>query len=205
MGGTILTYPSWEWHIISLTRADDPDRAPRFEQAAAEFGAQAYISDLDDSSPTLAPLSDDLEEIKARISEVVSRAPRSETFDLIFTHGRNGEYGHERHIQVHRAVYEMIEYGDLSGNLTLFDYVQMDPGICTARLGPGSRCYMRLTADEFHQKQHVIRDIYGFQPGSFEFDSTGMAEAFSGPGARVLKSIGSRLTSTETTTQTKGG
>ncbi len=85
MGGTVLSYPGWEWSVVSLCRADDPDRAPRFHRAAREFRAAGHISDLDDSFP-LAPLSEDLIEIKDRIE---SLAPR-ET-DLIFTHGPGGE------------------------------------------------------------------------------------------------------------------
>ena len=37
MGGTILRHPDWEWHILSLCRADDEDRAPRFSRAARTF------------------------------------------------------------------------------------------------------------------------------------------------------------------------
>jgi len=31
-GGTMLMYPGWRWMVLSLCRASDRDRDPRFEQ-----------------------------------------------------------------------------------------------------------------------------------------------------------------------------
>ena len=184
MGGVILRFADWEWHVLSLCRGDDPDRAPRFEEAARALNAWSAISDLDDS-PVLAPLSADLHEIKDRIAALVPR-----DFDLVFTHGPNGEYTrHERHEQVHLAVREMIESEDLRGDLVWFAYEDFG-GNCPPRPASGAKLVVELTPDEHAAKQHIVRDIYGFQPGSFEFEAAGPVEAFSTAQEQVFRDFG---------------
>lgn len=172
MGGTILRKSDWEWHILSLCRADDADRAPRFYKVAEEYGAKAYISDLDDS-PQLSTLSDDLHEIKSRITELIQP-----DFDLIFTHGAAGEYTrHPRHEQVHRAVREMIDSGSLTGGLITFAYQDFG-GTRRPKPAEDATFLVELSNNEFSAKQHIIQDIYGFSKGSFEVESAGNVEAF---------------------------
>lgn len=163
MGGLIIRNRSWDWHILSLSRAGDPDREPRFRLAGDDLRAVTFISDLDDS-PTPLPLSPYLHEIKDRIRGI---GPLG--FDLVFTHGASGEYGHVRHPQVHRAVTEMAD--EFGGDLVFFAY---DDG----RPDPNAPARITLSPDEFALKRHIIRDIYGFQPGSFEYESAGPIESF---------------------------
>ncbi len=185
MGGTILRFASWEWHVLAACRADDPDRAPRFARAAAALGVRGCISDLDDSSPMPAPLSHDLHEIKDRIATLVPR-----DFDLVFTHGPKGEYTrHERHEQVHLAVREMIESEDLRGDLVCFAYEDFG-GSCTPRPASNAKLVVELTPHEIAVKQRIVRDIYGFQPGSFEFEAAGPREAFSASREQVFRDFG---------------
>ncbi|MCL5104930.1 MAG: PIG-L family deacetylase [Armatimonadetes bacterium] len=172
MGGSILKHPRWDWRIVSLCRASDTDRAPRFCRAAAELGARAFISNLDDS-PVLAPLSPDLHEIKERIVAVVPH-----TLDLIFTHGQKGEYTrHERHEQVHLAVRDMVDSGDLSGELLFFAYDDQR-GQCRPQPAVDADILVRLLDNEHDRKRRIVQEIYGFGPGSIEFDAAGPVEAF---------------------------
>ena len=173
MGGTIIRYSNIKWHVLSLCRGDDPERAPRFIRATNELGAQALMSDLDDTSPQLSSLSSDLHEIKDRVS-----AYALYDYDVIFTHGPNGEYQHKRHTQVYNAVKEMAEEGRLTGELLLFAYNYCGIG-CPPKPASDAHFRIELTTHEYEQKQHIIRDIYGFTKGSFEFDSAGSTEAFS--------------------------
>lgn len=173
MGGVIIRHPQWEWYVFSLSRADDPDRAPRFYQSARKLGMKANMSDLDDS-PILAPLSTDLHEIKDRISTLAPLDP-----DIVFTHGAKGEYTrHERHEQVHRAVTEMVESGALAGDLLCFSYVDSRPA-------SDADIRVVLLPDEHTRKQEILRDIYGFHEDSFEFSSAGSIEAFHVPNSNV--------------------
>lgn len=172
MGGTIFRHSSWDWHVLSLCRACDPDREPRFHASARELHAHECISDLDDS-PQLAPLSEDLVEIKQRIQMLPVH-----NYDLIFTHGPAGEYTyHPRHTQTNRAVRDMIAAGDLRGTLVCFAYQDIG-GAVRPRPSENAQITIRLTPNEFARKQRLLRGIYNFKPGSFEFDSAGPVEAF---------------------------
>ena len=170
MGGTIYRHSQWEWHILSMCRADDPDRAPRFWQVVRELGVSGYMSDLDDS-PVLASIL--LSEIKERIKSLVP-----EQFDLLFTHGPRGEYTrHLRHEQVHSAVREMVESGDLTADMLFFAYEDCG-GKCNPQPAKDAQIRINLSAGEYAEKKHIVRDIYGFGEGSFEFKSLGTVEAF---------------------------
>lgn len=177
MGGTILRHDDWEWHVLALCRAGDSDREPRFHRSARELGAREHISDLDDS-PVLAVLSEDLVEIRQRVLGLPLRA-----FDLIFTHGPAGEYTrHLRHEQTHEAVRHMVADGELTGKLVAFAY-QDCGGTCSPRPASDASIRIELAPDEFERKQRILRDVYNFGPGSFEFGAAGPVEAF-----RVLDS-----------------
>src|SRR5215510_1823320 len=78
-GGTILSQPAWNWFIVTLCRASDADRAPRFFQALKAFGANGKMSDLDDG-PDQNPLAE-MDIQKA----ILALLPR-EHFDLIISH-----------------------------------------------------------------------------------------------------------------------
>src|ERR1017187_11037633 len=54
-GGYILTHPEFLWRVVTLCRALDPDRAPKFRQALQQLGAKGEMADLDDG-PDQAPL-----------------------------------------------------------------------------------------------------------------------------------------------------
>lgn len=172
MGGTILKHADWQWHVLALCRAGDPDREQRFHRSARALGTRERISDLDDS-PVLAPLSEDLREIKNRI-----RLLGSVGWDLIFTHGPNGEYTyHQRHVEVHRAVAEMVAADQLTGDLAAFAY-EDGFGAYRARPAADADITVELTPDEFTRKRGIVRDIYDFHRGSIEFDCAGPVEAF---------------------------
>ena len=49
-GGLILQHPDWQWFIISLCRAKDENRAPKFSKVLAQFKAEGVMGDLNDSS-----------------------------------------------------------------------------------------------------------------------------------------------------------
>jgi LmbE family N-acetylglucosaminyl deacetylase len=175
MGGTILGHPDWEWEVLALCRAGDADREQRFRRAAEKLGVHEHISDLDDS-PTLVRLSSGLTEIKQRI-----RGLPEKDYDLIFTHGPAGEYTyHARHVEAHRAVNEMVEEGELRGTLVVFAYHDFG-GTARPRPAEHADIAIGLTREQLECKQDLLRDIYGFGPDSFEYDSAGPLEAFNVP------------------------
>jgi len=174
MGGLILRHPEVEYEVLALSRADDTDRAPRFYRALEALGAKGSMSDLDDS-PQLLTLSPELTEIKNRIARFTSRE-----YDMIFTHGKKGEYTrHLRHEQVHTAIIEMVESGELVGEQFCFAYDD-DQGRRIPEPANSAMILVKLSQDEITEKRRIIKEIYGFSEDSFEYKSAGPVEAFQG-------------------------
>ncbi len=100
MGGTLLQHrKDWQTTIVSLCRRDDRDRAPRFRKACKLYKSKCFISDLEDEDLK----TEKVDEASVKIAEFVD-----DKFDFIFTHGKNGEYGHQRHKDVHKAVAKLL-------------------------------------------------------------------------------------------------
>ena len=168
MGGYILQNPKWSWHIISLCRASDPDRAPKFKKVCRLLNAKCTISDLEDEK--LYPI--DIEYI---INLIKSMIP-NKNFDIIFTHGSNGEYGHVRHVEVHNAIKEMLKRKDLQCNQLYFFAYERKGQFCHAK--QGATKFINLENEIFMKKKNLIREVYGFPNGGFEVESSGKTEAF---------------------------
>jgi len=176
MGGTILRNKSWNWVIFSLSRKDDPDRAPKFIKTCSRYGAQPIIADLEDNE--LKPVS--TEEIVSKIKENL----KIFDYDYIYTHGENGEYGHLRHQEIHQAVRFMVVSGGLKcRKLFYYSYEpggKSVPGILELKIPlpkKNSDSYTLLNNEEFKAKIQLIAE-YGFKPNSFERLSCSRKEAF---------------------------
>ena len=161
-GGLILSRCDWQWHIFSLCRGDDPDRAPKFRSACKRLGAKCGISDLDDSQP-LRPLEPE-RDIGRRLLEFLGHRQ----WDLCITHGPNGEYGHPRHKEVHCEVVRLAREAKIRcGGLWTFAYE-----CCAMRgcCGPASWCDHRISLSEWQlaEKRRIITEIYGYAEDSFE-------------------------------------
>ena len=100
-GGYILTHPEFLWRIVTLCRAMDADRAPKFRQVLQRFGAEGEMADLDDG-PDQAPLP------VQQVEETTARLLAGNSYDLILTHGPYGEYTqHRRHAECCHGVAEL--------------------------------------------------------------------------------------------------
>ena len=173
MGGYMIEWrkKGGDLEIICLCRANDSDRRPRFLKVCEELGADCSISDLDDDK--LGDIG--INEVISRIKEMKKR----EKYDYIFTHGENGEYGHKRHIDVHRAVDKMIKDGGLECKKVFFFAYEgkNEPGeFCN--IDRNANKFIKLPKSVYLKKIHLIKDIYGFNENSFEVKSSGNAEAF---------------------------
>ena len=169
MGGLLIDNAcKWNTKIISLCRRDDKDRAPRFFRACELYKAEGIMSDLDDEK--LEHI--DLEEIKKIIREHAEKS-----YDVIFTHGRNGEYGHIRHKETHKAVKEMLESGELDAKkVFFFSYYKKGKYACANK---NADKFINLGRETFLRKKGAITEIYGFQKNGFEERSSRNTEAFS--------------------------
>lgn len=171
-GGTILFHPQWNWTIISLCRAADADRAPKFFKALQLYGAQGVMGDMDDG-PEQTPLPDEVVE-----NQVLALLP-PQHYDLVITHHPQGEYTrHLRHEEVSAAVIRLWQQGRISADeLWAFAY---EDGLKSyfPEAVPEATIYHVLDKDIWQRKYKVITETYGFKTDSWEAATTPQAESF---------------------------
>ncbi len=171
-GGVVLQHPDWDWTVLCLSRADDPDRSPKFSTVCNLLGVTGYIDNLDDSCP--------LEQID-RLNEIDDRVMRflgTRDWDLCITHGPNGEYGHLRHVEIHERVLELVRDDTLKcDELWSFAYscnIRMN----TCRSSHDVDITVELTDKELAEKKRIIHELYGYGCGSFEYQACISPETF---------------------------
>jgi hypothetical protein len=171
-GGLILLHPEWEWTVLSLSRKDDLDRYPKFQSVCTLLGVRGFITDLDDSDPLKQINS--RREIGRRIREYLPQIP----WGLCITHGRNGEYGHQRHKEVHAEVLDLINDGVLEcKDLWTFAYdCDAVTGACCA--DPQADIIVELSEEQLSEKRRIFREVYGYDEDSFELCACISPEAF---------------------------
>jgi LmbE family N-acetylglucosaminyl deacetylase len=171
-GGYILDHPEFRWRIVTLCRASDPDRAPRFQQVCEQLGAEGEMADLDDG-PEQTPLP--VKQLQATVARLLAGS----SYDLILSHGPMGEYTqHRRHVECCHSVVELWRSGGIdTRRLWLFAYED------------GGRAYLPRVRDDADRrnalteavwlaKRRLITDSYGYRPDSWEARTTPREEGF---------------------------
>jgi len=171
-GGYILNHPEYLWRIVTLCRAGDADRAPKFHRVLQRLGAEGEMADLDDG-PDQTPLP--VEQVHETVSHLLAGA----RYDLILTHGPDGEYTwHRRHVECCQAVVELWKSGVIdTRRLWMFAYQD------------GARTYLPRVRDDadrrdvltdgvWLEKHRLITDLYGYEPDSWEARTTPREEGF---------------------------
>mgnify|MGYP001617075444 CR=1 FL=1 len=176
MGGTILKHPEWKWTIMSLCRASDKDREPKFRKVCEYYNAKSIITDLEDDKLEPGSINETLNLIKSNLKVF--------DYNYIFTHGENGEYGHIRHKEVHQAVKQMItDKILLYKKLYFFNYEkgvnEPFPNLITPKPILNSDLIVKLTEEQFNLKKMIIKDVYGYpNEKGFELLSCNKIETF---------------------------
>ena len=171
-GGTMLMHPESNWTVVTLCRKSDPDRAPRFFRAIEKLNATGAMGDLDDG-PEQRPLT------SREVQHEILQSLPSNRFDLIITHGLNGEYTrHLRHEETAKAVMALWKSERLfAGQIWRFAYE--DGGRkYLPRAVEDADMQIRLPEEIWQRKYDIITNIYGFGPDSFEAGTTPREEAF---------------------------
>lgn len=171
-GGYILNHPDFHWRIVTLCRAVDSDRAPKFRQVMQQLGAEGEMADLDDG-PDQIPLPIDL------VQATMTRLLAVSSYDLILTHGPMGEYTrHRRHEECCQSVIDLWRAGGIdTKRLWLFAYED------------GGRAYFPRVRDDadrrdvltdsiWGEKRRLITDVYGYEADSWEAQCTPREEGF---------------------------
>lgn len=161
-GGLILQHSNWHWRIVTLCRASDEDRAPRFLSVLNLFGAEGEMADLDDC-PDQRPLS------AAEVEETILRLLPQFEFDLVLTHGPGGEYTrHRRHEECCRGVSMLCHSRRLhTRHLWMFAYEDGGGSRLPVVRADAHRREM-LPPDIWREKRRVLTDLYGFSDDSWE-------------------------------------
>ena len=171
-GGTILSHPSWDWFIVSLSRGGEKDHTQKFLQALQQLGANGVIGDLDEGNDQ-KPLNET--EVKQTILDLLPE----QYFDLIISHHPAGEYtNHIRHDETGKAVILLWHSGKISAaEFWAFAYEDGEKSYLPRPIETAG-IYKVLTKRIRKRKQSIITEIYGFDLDSFEAKTTPLAESF---------------------------
>jgi LmbE family N-acetylglucosaminyl deacetylase len=171
-GGFILTHPEFQWRIVTLCRAADPDRAPKFRLVVESFGAEGEMANLDDGSEQ-TPLP------SGKVEDTAVRLLAGNSYDLILTHGPLGEYTqHRRHAECCRAVVELWRSGRIdTKRLWMFAYEDGAQAYLPRVRADADRLDV-LPDDIWVEKRRLITDLYGFGSDSWEAQTTPRQEGF---------------------------
>lgn len=172
-GGLLLDHPEWSPVIVTLCRASDPDRAPRFARALECLHAQGAMGDLDDG-PAQVPLS------ACRVRDAILALLPERDYDLLLTHASHGEYTrHRRHEEVSRALRVLWRHAQLRArHLWQFAY-EDGGGTHLPRPRQDADLQVPLTAATWTRKYNIITQVYGFSAVAWEARVTPRTEAFS--------------------------
>ncbi|WP_037319675.1 PIG-L deacetylase family protein [Salegentibacter sp. Hel_I_6] len=170
-GGTILTHPYFNWYVISLSRGDDIERAPKFHKCLKILQANGAMGELDDS-PKQKPLDNEI--VKKTILSLLP----NQDFDLIITHNPSGEYTrHLRHEEVSRAVLELW-YEKKISTTELWTFAYEDGNKEYFSRAEEKAFQFPLPEKIWKQKYALITETYGFPIAGFEAETTPKIEAF---------------------------
>lgn len=175
MGGTLLR-SKFNKTIICLCRKNDRDRAPKFRKACKILGVKNYfISDLDDFEKGYYK-----EISKQEIIRRILKFTKGKKYDYLFTHGKNGEYGHVRHREIHSAVVEMLSKKLLiAKKVFFFSYSPRENNFQGyAMYNSNADKLIKLNSNQLLMKKKLIGQIYKYEKDGFEEKSSGEIEAF---------------------------
>jgi len=173
MGGTIARHKKVQWTLVALCRKSDPDRMPKFKRVAKHYGASGLICDLEDEGVM------SIQESISAIQNILRKELPEKKWDVVFTHGANGEYGHPRHKGTHHAVKEMLKTGELKARTAFFFAYRLDEKKKVAIPQENVPRAVELSAKEWRTKRGIMKELYGFEAQSFENRSCAPIETFS--------------------------
>ncbi len=171
-GGYILAHPEFLWRVVTLCRASDADRAPKFRRVLQQLAAEGEMADLDDG-PNQASLPIE------QVQQTIVRLMPAVSYSLILTHGPKGEYTrHLRHQECCRAVVELWQSGKIdTERLWMFAYEDGGKAYLPRVRYDADRRDL-LTDDLWREKRRLITDIYGYGADSWEAQTTPREEGF---------------------------
>ncbi len=105
-GGTILTYPKWNWSVVCATMQTNTSRPQEFQNAMSLYknygvNIQHYLTlEKVDRNHLLSEI--EFNDWKNSIQQL-NLSP-----DIVFTHNVMGEYGHDHHMSLSKIIGEIF-------------------------------------------------------------------------------------------------
>jgi len=173
MGGVMMRFKEVHWTILSLCRASDKDRAPKFKRVMKRLGAEGFICDLEDDD--LMSVQESIPKIQKQVLEFL----KGKEFNCLFTHGLNGEYGHERHIGTHLAIKGLLKIEKISfQDVYFFNYQKQDNKKNPIISGKNSEYFLKLNEEEYSEKKRIVAEMYGYPYDGIDVSLCSKKEAF---------------------------
>jgi LmbE family N-acetylglucosaminyl deacetylase len=173
MGGCLLRYKNIDWSIFSLCRLSDDDRAPKFKQVCDYYEAQCVITDLDDEGEL------DMDTAVKEAERLIAEKVGDSSYDYIFTHGQNGEYGHIRHVTVNKAIKNLISKRIISPSVVFyFSYKKDENNEHKVLASEKANLLVELSDKEYREKKRIVSDMHGYPMKGIDVGYCTNPEAF---------------------------
>lgn len=173
MGGVMMRFKNVDWTVLSLCRASDTDREPKFRRVMKHLDVKGFIEDLEDDD--LISVQESIPKIKKQILKYT----KTKKFDYLFTHGLNGEYGHDRHIGTHLAIKSLLKTKEISfQDAYFFNYQKQDNKKNPIIPGLNSEYLLKLREKEYLEKKRIVAEMYGYPYDGIDVNLCSKEEAF---------------------------
>lgn len=157
-----MSLPTWDWFIVSLSRAGEGDHARNFLQALQQLVAKGVIRNLD-------TLNDQDPLNETELKQTILALLPEHYFDLVISHYPAGDYtDHNRHDETGKEVILLWHSGIISA--AEFWAFALEDGKKSYLPKPieTAGIYKVLTKRIWKEKQSIITEMYGFDLNSFE-------------------------------------
>ncbi len=95
---------SGDYFVVCITNGRNDERRPEFEKMLEQSGNSGYILEYPDK---VVGQRDDWKQVWDKIENDVGRIMNCKKWELIVTHNKDGEYGHQHHIYTNSIVTEL--------------------------------------------------------------------------------------------------
>lgn len=180
IGGVMMRFKNLDWTVLSLCRASDADREPKFRRVMNFLNARGFIEDLEDED--LMSVQESIPKIEKQILKFLKTQfgiRQTKEFDYLFTHGLNGEYGHDRHIGTHLAIKSLLKTKKISfQDVYFFNYQKQDNKKNLIIPGNNSEYLLELNENEYQEKRRIVAEMYGYPYDGIDVNLCSKIEAF---------------------------
>jgi LmbE family N-acetylglucosaminyl deacetylase len=171
-GGTILNHPSWKCFVVCLSKANDPELAPRFYNALKLLKSEGVMGNFDELTHKKTVNEKELER------NIIQLLPDTR-FDIIITHNSfNGNSDNQQHQSVNKCVIKLWKEGIIAAD-ELWTFANEDGNM---KYYPNSieqpQVLEQLPHHIWKRKYNIITRIFGFNEKSEVAKITTENEAF---------------------------